>query len=509
MHRRCQKSRWCVLAGLALLWGLASPAVAQPPPTVTAVANAADVSALAEADAELVPDAAAPLPAGATRLTVGVEACYRRALRHSPLMKASRLGVDELRARLREANAARLTALKMGSFVSVLPARVDGSTGANIFTDYDWTAVGPLIISQLSFSQPIYTFGKLDTLRRLAKKGIAVARATDAVARAELRYQIERGYWTLVLGSELRDIFATGTKKLAEERERLELARDDGDENYNPEDLLELRILNADIEVKRRDAERASAFAADALRAAMGLEDALSLQPRHAHLVPVQVELLEDDDYVTVALANHPQLVAQRRGTAARLEQLRLREQQLWPDIAITGRVAYTYAPTRDAQVDSFATNPANPAQSGAGVTLQWNIDIFRRLARIDRARAQHNKQLQLERGERDKVRVDTRNLRRALVDAEAVMGLRGQAMRAARGFLTSRNEMYDNGFLSFDKVVDALKRYYQRKVEHLQSIHAYNLAVAALSRQVGVDIRRLTRRQPTGAARSDRPAAP
>jgi hypothetical protein len=48
---------------------------------------------------------------------------------------------------------------------------------------------------------------------------------------------------------------------------------------------------------------------------------------------------------------------------------------------------------------------------------------------------------------------------------------------------------MYENGFQEFAPVLSALEAYYRRRIAWLDAMYNHNLAVAALSRAVGMDV--------------------
>ena len=106
----------------------------------------------------------------------------------------------------------------------------------------------------------------------------------------------------------------------------------------------------------------------------------------------------------------------------------------MWPDLVLTGRLAYTYAPSVTTGDESLADNPTNPTQSGAGLGLRWRLDVWNQLARINTARAEARKAKTLARAEELKVRVAVRDLVRQTRDAQAMVPIYARAMRAARG---------------------------------------------------------------------------
>lgn len=430
---------------------------------------------------------ASPRPAKVFRCTW--EQCVDRALKRSPLVAAAALSLDSYESKLAEAKTAAYPKFDASAFLSVLPREKPGTDGTNPFTDYDFSHLGPLVLGTFSVAQPLYTFGKIEELRRLAEHGVDIGAATRRIAEDEMRYQMARAFWGLVMVREMRDMITDGRKLLEEQRAKVEKERDENDERFNQSDLLKLQIMTADLEDRVRQTERGRQQALDGLRLAMNDPADLDIDPQ-AEFKPILFDVLPGEAYEALALMNSPKLLAMRNGTQARLVQVQLAKDQMYPDIVLVARIAGTYAPTRNTTPDSLVTNPNNTASSGAGVAVRWSIDLFRNLAKIDQADIDYRQQVLQEAGEREKARMDVRQMYREMVDARAMVGLHEQAMKSARGWLNSENQKYEDGFADdMTQVQFALEAYYRRRISYFESILSYNLSVAALSRATGMDV--------------------
>lgn len=434
--------------------------------------------------------AALPQPASAdpAPLRCTLQQCYTMALQRSPLMAAARLGIDQYASKLREAQTAWYPKLDASVFSTALPALKPGRDGSDTWNDYDFANLGPLMVGSVSVAQPMYSFGKITALKLLAQQGVDIARTTVRVAEDEMRYQLSRAWWGLVLVDSLRDLTSDGRKLLDEQREKLEKARDDGDPGFNQADLLKLNVYGSEIEEKVRQFDRNRAQAEDGLRLALATAPDAAVQAA-GELTAVVVPDVPSAALEALALANAPRLLAQRNGVQARLIQVDLAQSQLWPDLVFVARLAYTYAPTRDATTDSLATNPNNSATSGVGVALRWSLDLFRQLEKIDQARLDARQAVLQTQGEALKLRTDVRQLFREMTDARALIDIQERAMKAARGWLVAENQAYEDGFQDFAEVLRATETYYRKRISHAEAVYNYNLAVAALSRAVGMDL--------------------
>lgn len=434
------------------------------------------------------------LPTTATQTQQNVRCslaqCVAMAQRRSPFMAAAHADLERYRSLMSRAKASRFPRFEVTGFFAPLPEKRPGTSGSNWIKDWDWTSLSPLATAQLSFTQVLWTFGKIDALRDAAKAGLDVGKATTAVARMEVAYRVHQAWWGVVLARELSTIIAKGTDKLAKERVRLEALREkaeDEDKDFDETQLLRLKMAEADLQGRVRQAKRAAALATDTLHAALNLPAQAKVTPTATQIAPVEVKLLPVAAYERLAVENHPKLLAMRQGAVARFHQLKYQKRRMWPDLVLTGRLAYTYAPSVTTGDESLADNPTNPTQSGAGLGLRWRLDVWNQLARIDTARAEARKAKTLARAEELKVRVAVRDLVRQTRDAQAMVPIYARAMRAARGWM--RAEAEAKGFADYRELLRAMEQYYRRKIAWLEGIYRFNVQLAALSRAVGVDV--------------------
>ena len=414
--------------------------------------------------------------------------CTARAMARSPFLAAARLGVNQYESKLREAQSVFYPKFSVEGFGSVLPALKPGHDGSKPFEDYDLTKLGPLGVGSVSMAQTLYTFGKVSALKLLAEQGIDIVRTTVRVAEDEMRYQLARAWWGLVLVTDLRDLTNDVRKLLDETRGKLEKQRDEADAGYNQNDLLKLNVYSAEIEEKLKTFARNREQALDGLRLAMGDDTATAVVPA-GDLTAVVVPALPIEAVEQLALVNAPKLVAMRGGVQARLLQVDVAKTNWWPDLLFVARIAGTYAPTRDTNSDSLATNPQNTATTGLGFVLRWTLDIWRQIEKVEQAQLDLRQAQLAMVGESERLRMDTRQLFREMTDAQAMIAVHDKAYRAARGLLTAESQAYDDGFGDFTEVLRAMESYTRRRLAFAEAVFTYNLAVAAMSRQVGMDI--------------------
>ncbi|GEM_PF-1137788 len=430
---------------------------------------------------------AKPAKPAAKTITCTFAQCFRQAMARSPLIAAARTDIDKYAALAAEADSALYPTFNFTAFGTIMPTLKDGRNGADLLEDWDWNRPRPYLTGQLSFTQALWTFGKIDALQQMAKTGVRVGKTVQEVAKMEMHYQLSRAWWTLVLADELDGIIREGERQLNKERKRIDKSEDDDD--FDPNSRLQLRMLEADFEKRVRVARRTRALAEDAVRMALN-EPSTTIVKAKAEdgLEPVEYTLLPSRVYEELAIANHPRLAAKRGGLFVKLQQVRYERNKLWPDVVLVGRFAYTYSPAI-ATDTNVAENPTNPTVSGGGVALRWRLDFFRQFAKIDKAEVAHRRASLRLQADKQKMRLQVRKLYRELRDAKAMVDVYDRAMRAARGWLRTEEEMQGGGFSEYRELARSLEQFYRRKLTWLETIHRHNVLVADLSRAVGTDI--------------------
>ena len=432
------------------------------------------------------------------------EQCVKRALERSVLIAAAGKSLDLYEAMQREAKSAQLPKLEMTSFGSAIPSLSPGKDGSN-FTDYDLGGTWkPLVLGQVTVIQPLWTFGKIDALKALAAQGVEIGQATNKIAADEMRYQLARAWWGLAAVSQMDDMIRDGKKRFLEEKDKLERMRDSGDEKFNQNDLMKINIYYADLEDKIRAAERGRQQALDGLRMAMEESTDVDVVPDLVAFKPLEFPVLPVVTYELLALANAPKLLAFRHGVAARVEQVRLAQNNAYPDLGLVAKVAGTYAPSQNGSVTtgSLGAIPGSGVDFGAGLALRWNLDIGRVLAQVDQAKVQADQALLAEKGEREKTRMDVRQLYREMIDWRAMVDVHEKAKTSAQGWLNATMQTYDDGFEGdYNEVLRAIEAYYRRRLTWQDAIYNYNVSVAALSRAVGMDVTQVRQAPDLGAA--------
>ncbi|NUN15719.1 MAG: TolC family protein [Myxococcales bacterium] len=430
--------------------------------------------------------AATPTTAETTEVvSVSSAQAIDRALAGHPTLRAGDADIDAMKARLLAAWGVYVPKIDFTTLFTVMPAvRGDPFNG---FTDYDdW---GPFVRVDVAADSPIYAFGQLEALRDAARAGIDLSRAKRAIAQAELVYQVRRAYCDLQLAEEVKAVLLDGKKYLERARKRLETMEEEDDPQYDQIEMLKLRVFEADVQERVFSVERDLSRAEHMLRQSMGLGVDVAVRITERDLSPYAFVVAESAQYMALALQSRPEIAALNAKDAVAQSEVDLQLARFFPTLKVIGNYRLAYSPVADDQLSPFASDSYNVHTVGVSLGLSWTFDLGQQLGRYHEALAKQEKAHQDREAEILKLQMDIENATADVKIQAQLIEIQASALRAARGWLIAKSDLYDTGFATLDDVQDALVEYYKRKIGHYQAISTFNLAVLKLSRVVGADV--------------------
>jgi len=421
-------------------------------------------------------------PAG-DRDGLNLEEATRLALRDNPLIDAARGGLQEFEAKYRQASLAFVPKGRLDFTASIMPEM----TGNAVEHETDKSVWGPYLRTQFSLVQPIWSFGKLTQLKKMAAAGVDVGRAQIRMAEDEIRYQTARAWYTLVFTSQVETIIKEGEEYLEKARARLEELEEEDADDFDQVDILRLRVYEAEISAMRMEAARAARVASYSLHLLTGL--ALDeIEPSVKRLKPVDFGTWSLPDLETLAKRRRPDLAALEAGVRALRVKVDVEKRRWAPDLFALGNLTWAWAPYIENQRSPFADDPYNTMLgSGVALGLRWNLDIGARLAGTDEARAGVRRL----RGKLGSLLlmalVDLADKFSASEDALALVSIYRRAYKAGRGWAMAKTDLYESGLEELRYVIEGITKFYSTKLAYMNAILRFNLSVAALARACGV----------------------
>ncbi len=410
----------------------------------------------------------------------------RFAQEHSGLVQAARAGTEALEARLRQAE---WIAWPHASFKALL-APMARQYGDPMSGGTDLGEWGVFAYTEVSGTWPLYTFGKIANLKEAARLGVNVGRAREEIARAEAAFRVKRLFHALALAREMAEVIREGREYLDKARRHLDDLEAADDPSFDPVDRMKMRVTDASVLGRELQAARGAEVARASLRVAMGLDPDDPVEFEAGSLRPVPVpDGLSAEDLVRRALQSRPDLVALRRGIRVREAEVAARRAAFWPNLFVAGQFRYGYSNVADPQASPFANDPFNTYTAGGALGIEMDFEIGKKLGELREAEAEAARlKAEAEEAERG-VRLEVEKTFREMQDARRMVEAQEDAVSAARGWVIAKTDLYENGLCDLNDVLTGLVQFFQARMDALQAIHDFNVAVAALERAVGADL--------------------
>lgn len=458
-------------------------------------------------DTDRAPEGAGP--------TLTLEEAERLALRNNPIVRAADAEVELARAkRTRAARAGILPEARIRNVWGPIPRARGEFTETGVLVSPD-TATGLSDLRwftdvQLDLLQPIWTFGRLDGLKRAAASGVEAAEAGAAAGRAEVLFRVREAYWGLLLGQELLGVVEDIRSEADEAGERLQELFDEGSDEVTQNDMFKFEIFEYELGKRLREVQDRVALARDGFRAAVGLEPEAEFALAEDVLLPRSAELEEPAAYTEMALRSRSELTGLAAAMAARSSMVSVRRSEYLPQLFAGAQVKYNLAPSRFDSNNPFVDNPTNFFRPGVVVGFEWNLNFMHA---GDAVRVERRELQKLEAREpplRRKIRIEVEEAYRKVERARGNVEGSRRALRASENWFRAELQTFDLGVGEVADVIDAFEAHAGMRTEHLRNIFELNVALAELSKAVGRDVTEPDSRQSIGGdAGVGRPTAP
>lgn len=415
--------------------------------------------------------------------------CVRMALDQAPEIDVARSEVVVRRAKLREAEAARiLPEAEASEFVG--PAR--RARGNVIYSPDSVTtrALGPFTRVEVSLVQPLFTWGKITAGIEAATHAVEAQVAASQGVASDVIQQTKALYYNALLARSVEGIVEEVNDAFSSALETAERRRDQGDPDVTELGVLYLRVGQAqsakELPLIRRGSENALA----ALRRMIGLPPGTPLELGDRRLRAEPATLAPLADYRDRLFRNNPAWRQIDAGIAAKAQEVRTVEADFFPMFFLAGSFNYSYAPRRDRQTNPFAYDPFNALNGPGGVLgIRWPLNFHVTAARVDTARAELGHLEARKRQASTGLPLELEIAYNKVVDTREAVDKADGARKAARAILTFTVTNFDIGIGEPREIIEGLATYSRVSTDYYETTRDYDLALAALSRVLGEEV--------------------
>ena len=416
--------------------------------------------------------------------------CLSLAERNHPNLWASRARLAAAHAQLDEAKYTPFSYWSANATTGVLPT----IGGTPFYNAVPRTALSkgfgqdfqPFMSFGVRGTIPIYTFGKIESIKRAAEAQIRYNQWDLEKYRLQVRADVRRAYFGLMLARDALYIADDILSKLNKGIENVTSKLEANDNSVEEADRLRLEIYRDELLARVAEARKGENFATAALRFFTGVQTAFDIpdEPLKRPEVPLGPVIR----YLTAARLFRPDINLARAGVAARRAQVDFARAQLYPNIGMGLGFSYAIAPSATPQNTAWIGDPFNGFGAALAFGVEWGLDLLPKNARVNAAESYLEEARALERYALGGVAVEVENAYGTAVEAKTREENWDRAEHRAKRWISSVQDAIDLGTKDERYIIEPLRAYVFARANHIQALMEFNLALSELARITGWD---------------------
>jgi outer membrane protein TolC len=417
--------------------------------------------------------------------------CLALADRNFPNLWAARARLAYVHAQLDEAKWTPFWQWNVSSNVFVL-GHLGGtptySTAPQSAKNLDVTQpLSPAFSADISGIFPIYTFGKISSVREAAEANVRVNEWDLEHYRQQARMDVRRAFYGAMLARDAGYILTDVLDRLNKGIEGIETKLRKNDPSVEEIDLLRLQVLRDGILARAGEPQKGERYAMAALRFYTGVQTAFDI-PDEPLKRPDTI-LAPLVRYLTAARIFRPEVNMARAGIEARKAQVDLARAQYFPDFGIGLGASYAIAPSATPQSGNFwANDPFNHFYAGAGIGIRWGLDLLPKSARVAQAESQLEEVRAQERMALGGIAVEVENAYGTVLEAKNREENWNNAEHRTKQWISTVQDAIDLGSKDEKALIEPLRGYMDARVNHVYALMDVNVALSELARVSGWD---------------------
>ncbi|MBX3234396.1 MAG: TolC family protein [Labilithrix sp.] len=333
---------------------------------------------------------------------------------------------------------------------------------------------------------PLYTFGKIDSIKRAAEGNVRVQEWDIEKQRQQIRADTRRAFYGLMLARDAQyianDVLGKLNKAIGDITRKLER----GDQSVEEADRLRLEYNRDEILARMAEARKGEAYATAGLRFLTGVQSAFDIPDEPLKRPNVVIGPVVR--YLTAARLFRADVNMARAGVAARKAFVDFRRAELFPNIGVGFNAAYSVAPSADPQRAAWIGDPFNRFGASFGFGVQWGLDFLPKQARIEIAEAELEETRALERLALGGVAVEVENAYAAVVEANTREMNWDRAEHRSKRWIAMTQDAIDLGTKDERFLIEPLRAFIFARISHATALMDLNVNLSELARVTGWD---------------------
>ena len=407
----------------------------------------------------------------------------KRVLGYNGEIASERKGIDLAQGRLDQARAGWFPKTTL----YLLAAPIFEERGNALSSIKDYSKWGVFTEAMVEVIQPLYTFGMISEFKKAAEHGIDVETNKARTKEEEIIFRLKQFYYGYQLANDLVDIAQEAKEKLdSAVKTAEELLQQD---KIKREDLYTIKTYYAQMLTKYDDALRGRDLAEKALIWTLGYEPDTKIELEDGYLNPEDLELKTESDYLASASNNRPELKMLSSGIEATRSLWQAQVDQKRPVFFLMGAGTAAYSNVRDKQNSTYANDRFNGLGGALVFGLKFNLDWWTINAMSKQSKAEYEKLLVSKDTLHDGMMLQVKKAYREAIDHKKAIEYTKEGEDNASKWIINAMMGYGMGLTQAKDLMDAMKAYFEAKINYCMAIYNYNMALADLTKNTGKEV--------------------
>jgi len=422
------------------------------------------------------------------KIVLNLQECIKRTLELSPEIGEARYDVKLYEGKLAQADAARYPQIELLAITAPSP-RARGDQVSSPDDSARPVISGIFGKSEINIIEPLYTFGKISSLRIAAESGVKVSKAAVDKNSSDIILRTKQLYYGILLAKNLKNLINEIREEVLNALEMVEKRLSVGSPWADEADKYKLKTFLGVLDKRLNEIEKGMAFAKDALRTSVGIPEGVDFDIADEPFLPEDIPVITLEEGINKAKQLRPEFIQLREGIRAREALVKVEKSAYYPVFFIGVKGSIAGASNRDRIHNPFIFDEFNHSYGAVFLGLKWSINFGITKGKVQEAEAEYRKLLEKKRFAEKGIPLQVRKVYLDLKEAKSNIIATEMAYKNAKKWLVTALANFDMGIGEAKEIADAVQMYALAKADYLRSIYNEKMAYANLYKVTGMDI--------------------